>query len=351
MELIKHRSDIVDLLLKPKSLVPLNILDLGCSGGPDDIFTQLKNFFYLRWIGIDFNQEEIERLRSLYSDESFLFFSNKISTNRINPIENNTWEFFSASYAANLVELNSLTHKEIVDNNLWSSKEVKKSQEPLALSNIVSDSDLDFDLLKIDLDGNDFSFLLDFFQYSRKDPKFVVIETNFYGGASDDSTSFCNQDKFLKKKGYTLGGIKPRNYSLKELPGEFVYSIFAQTNYGVPYQADCLYFKEPEQNLDLDSLLVYIVLFESFNLPDHSAKLILNYSKILSNQSVSAVLDKLTDIVWGSKFSSYEELITRFSNDPSVLFKSTPSMPTEPARVKTNYSPSVFLKKFKNFLK
>lgn len=351
MELIKSKSEIADIIITSYKSSVMNVLDLGCSGGPDQIFTQLKESFELNWIGLDFNKDEIERLKLQYPAKSFTFFLNKLVSHRNNPIEDNVWSLFSAGAASEKIYLENLSQKEIVDNNLWNSKKVKKSESSITVKELLSQTCDNFDLLKIDLDGEDFSFLLDFFDFSSIDPKFVVIECNFYGGASVDSTSFCNQDKFLKKKGYTLGGITPRTYSLKELPGEFIYSIYAQTNFGIPYQADCLYFKLPEKSCDINSLLVYITLFECFNLPDHSAKLILENPELLDPLLMKKLLDKLTTGVWGERFESYEHMIRTFSEDSDQFFKRPKIEGSKLVKPGKNYSLLRLLNKFKNLLK
>lgn len=329
----------------------LSVLDLGCSGGPDQVFSQFKDFLELNWYGVDFNKDEINKLRTQYLNKSFTFILKKVISNRSNPIESNLWPFFSASAASDHIKWDKISQKEIVDNNLWSSENVAKSNSSISLKELLSQTCNDFDLLKIDLDGEDLSFLIDFFDFSPSEPKFIVLETNFYGGASDNSTSFCNQDKFLKKKGYILGGIKPRHYSLKELPGEFVYSIFAQTNFGVPYQADCLYFKVPKNYDEVNSLLIDVVLFECFNLPDHAARLILENSELLDSSLSSKLLDSLSATVWRNRFSSYDQMMERFERNPSEFFKNNVREKFELGMTDNTHSLSRFLKKFKSLLK
>lgn len=41
----------------------LSILDIGCGGGPDALFTFLNNADFIEWMGVDFNLTEIEKLR------------------------------------------------------------------------------------------------------------------------------------------------------------------------------------------------------------------------------------------------------------------------------------------------
>ena len=133
MENLKYNSklakDLSELINKYE--VTLGILDLGCSGGPDEIFSELNySGIVVNYHGYDFNDEEIERLSKKYPS-NFNFHSYKIVTEEPSEIDQKWWSSFSAGEASAEAQISEFSKKEIIDNNFWNSDLVNKSKEEI----------------------------------------------------------------------------------------------------------------------------------------------------------------------------------------------------------------------------
>jgi hypothetical protein len=302
--------------------INLGILDLGCGGGPDNIFKEMHcPEIVITYYGYDFNDDEIERLRDKYTS-NFEFFSKKIITSQIVEIEDKWWNEFSAGQASKGADVKEYSKSQIVDNNFWSSELVNKSQDEITVEEILQSSKTNFNLLKIDLDGPDFGYLQDFFQNSTYMPQFVCLEINYQGSGSGKANTFHNTDRFMKEKGYDLMALTSRTYSCHSLPSRFEYNIFAQTLKGIPYQGDALYFKK-ENYTRIEEILRDVVLLDAFNLEDQAAKIILDNYSLFKKEDATLILDALTREVWGETFEKYCDLLEKWENDKTFFFPVT----------------------------
>jgi hypothetical protein len=324
LENLKYNSklakDLSELINKYE--VTLGILDLGCSGGPDEIFSELNySGIVVNYHGYDFNDEEIERLSKKYPS-NFNFHSYKIVTEEPSEIDQKWWSSFSAGEASAEAQISEFSKKEIIDNNFWNSDLVNKSKEEINLTQILISTESNFDLLKIDLDGPDFSYLQDFFNNTKYLPQFVSLEVSYQGSESSKSNTFHNTDRFMKGLGYDLMAITNRTYSSKVLPSRFQYSIFAQTIRGIPYQGDALYYKS-RGNQKVNEILREIILLDAFKLEDRAAIVVLENREIIGERESTFILNLLTREVWGETFQNYESLMDKWRNDKRYFFPET----------------------------
>jgi hypothetical protein len=336
LENLKHHSEILNELIKANTSykVKIGILDLGCSGGPDQIFLEFnKSGIFLDYYGFDFNDEEIKRLVSEYPS-NFKFYSKKIITERRIKTEQEWWNNFSAGQASTEAVIQEYTKSEIVDNNFWNSEFVNKSKVEIRISEILENIVDSLNLLKIDLDGPDFAYLQDFFTHVRELPQFVSLEINFQGSSDSESNTFHNTDRYMKSLGYNLVAITNRTYSNKNLPSRFQYSIFAQTIRGIPYQGDALYYKTNNYR-NADELIRDVVLLDAFKLEDLAANIILENKYLIENRDQILLLNALTREVWGNNFMSYSDLMSKWEKDKKHFF---PELPKESYQTLTDFT-------------
>jgi hypothetical protein len=336
MENLKFSSQILkELLSKNISCkTKLTILDLGCSGGPDNIFLDLNNLEeFIEYYGYDFNDEEIKKLSTEYPS-NFKFYSKKIVTDRKIETDQRWWNNFSAGQASSEADILKYTPSEIQENNFWNSDTVNKSKEEINLREILENTEFDINVLKIDLDGPDYAILQDFFSIKTKLPQFVSLEINFQGGGDSELNTFHNTDRFMKNLGYNLMALSNRTYSDKKLPSMFQYNIFAQTTRGIPFQGDALYFKTSIYK-NSDGLIRDVVLLDAFKLEDQAASILLENSNLIESEVLTILLNVLTREVWGDKFKSYTELIKMWEENKEHFFPELPKLSSE---VITNYT-------------
>jgi hypothetical protein len=300
-------------------------MDLGCSGGPDNIFIEFHNSeIPVCYNGYDFNDQEINRLREKYPT-NFKFHSKKIVTDRQIKPDQNWFEESSAGQAHIEADMSSYTEKQVVDNNLWGSNLVKKSRDELYIRQILEVTQTNINLLKIDLDGPDFGYLQDFFSSVNYLPQFVSLEINYQGSGNSKSNTFHNTDRYMKDLGYDLMAITSRTYSNKVLPSRFQYNIFAQTLKGIPLQGDALYFKMSKYN-SVEDILRDVILLDAFNLEDSAARIILENSSFIDGKESTGILNALTKEVWGDTFESYDALMKMWEENKEYFFPESPKL-------------------------
>jgi hypothetical protein len=321
-EITKHFSHIK---------IEIGILDLGCSGGPDNIFIELhKAGISIKYHGYDFNDEEIKRLRNIFPN-NFDFHSKKIMTNQQIEIDGNWFQESSAGQASAEAQVDSYTEKQIVDNNFWNSSLVEKSKDEIKIQEILQFTKVNFDVLKIDLDGPDFSYLQDYFSNANHLPQFVSLEINYQGSGNSNSNTFHNTDRYMKNLGYNLVAITSRTYSNKALPSRFQYNIFAQTVKGIPLQGDALYLKL-NKYVFVEEILRDILILDAFNLEDQAAKLILENYSLIGEKESNLMLNLLTKEVWGDTFESYDSLIKMWKANKLFFHPKVINSPPESER-------------------
>jgi hypothetical protein len=330
LENLKFNSPITNEIARLFSHLKINlgILDLGCSGGPDNIFMEIyKAGVLVNYHGYDFNDEEIKRLRSEFPN-NFNFHSKKIITDQQIEMDGNSFFESSAGQASAEADIRSLSEKQIVDNNLWASSIVDKSKDEIRVQEINIDTKLNFDILKIDLDGPDFGYLQDFFSNPNHTPQFVSVEINYQGSGNANSNTFHNTDRFMKNLGFDLVAITSRTYSSKALPSRFQFNIFAQTLKGIPLQGDALYFRISKYG-SVEDILRDVIILDAFNLEDIAARIILENSSIIGGKESTAILNALTKEVWGDTFESYEALMKMWKENKTFFHPIINDSPSE----------------------
>lgn len=321
MENLKNSSRLARTLTKSveQSRLNVGIMDLGCGGGPDNIFLELHNSgISVYYNGYDFNDEEVKRLLKNYPP-NFNFHSKKIVTKRRVEMDENWFEEFSAGQASTETDFSSYSEKQMIDNNLWGSNLVEKSKDEIYIHQIIEATRTSINLLKIDLDGPDFAYLQDYCSHATQLPQFVSLEINYQGGGGINSNTFHNTDRYMKVLGYDLVAITSRTYSSKFLPSRFQYNIFAQTVKGIPFQGDAVYFRKTVYE-KLDDVLRDIVLLDAFNLEDLAAKIVLENSSLIGMKEAKEILNILTSEVWGDTFESYEDLMKMWKENKTFFY-------------------------------
>lgn len=155
------------------------------------------------------------------------------------------------------------------------------------------------DLIKIDVDGNDFDALRGC-ERTLENCIAVEIETQFQGPVGPDANVFSNIDGYLRERGFALMLLEPVRYGRSALPRPFVYDIPANTRGGPVVWSDALYVRDAaglsrtqRQNLAL--------ILDVYVLEDCAAELLLN-DPALFDLPQGAVLDFLAQKVHGANY-------------------------------------------------
>lgn len=188
------------------------------------------------------------------------------------------------------------------------------------------------DVLKIDTDGHDVRVLRGCQEYfTRSPPLLAIIECSFNGFPEKDDSILATVDAILRPMGLSMIDMNLWRYSRRQLPGQFLYGIPAQTATGPVAWADVAYADDPLSipgKLDrwlsegrLQRCLKLIVLYEMLALPDCAAELICKLrDHPLSAEAAdwNSLLDALVpDNPWGA--TNYADFIGGFQASPLML--------------------------------
>jgi len=307
-------------------------IDVGCSGGIDDIWRLLGK--KLQAYCFDPNINEINRLTNTETNKNISYidaFVDGIDESLQGAPNNNPFERFSCtSTVNNLKEKQNMSNDKKTNLNLWN--ETKLTVNHIAIPDFLDKKNVsNVDFIKIDIDGNDFCVLHSISKMlNAKKVLGVGIEVNFFGTGDEKENSFHNIDRFMKQHDYTLFALSTRKYSLSALPGKYAITMPAQTEYGRAYQGDAVYFKDTNNKFtsDNDKILKLALLFSMFDLPDCAADLLIKHREKLEKTSdINKLLDVLTrHSIYLSKFddrlshSSYKEYLKRFKNNEKMFY-------------------------------
>jgi hypothetical protein len=191
------------------------------------------------------------------------------------------------------------------------------------------------DFIKIDVDGLEFDILNSFDgAFDQLGVLGVGIEINYFGSASETDHTFHNVDRFMKARGFELLGLTVRRYSMTALPGRYLSTVPARTQFGRPLQGDALYVRDlgnaeysaMAAALPVIKLVNLICLNAAFGLPDCAADVALRF-----RDRVSALcdVDRLLDLLaaqaqWPAAAPlAYRDYMRRFeAHDPALFFTS-----------------------------
>jgi FkbM family methyltransferase len=205
----------------------------------------------------------------------------------------------------------------------------------LGVDDIVREEGLTtVDFLKVDVDGPD----LDVLESGRaelddRQVLGVAVEVNWFGSANPNELTFHNTDRFMRQLGYALFGVTVRRYSRTDLPARFTRELYAETEFGQPYQGDAIYVRDLAapyaQDLAVaypaEKLLKLACIYELIGVPDCAAEVLNRFvPRLLAFGDIEPLLDALTPPLLGEQLT-YRQYISRFEDEPDLFLPSAAS--------------------------
>jgi len=310
---MNHNTPFINYLAA-EGLLPredLFVVDVGASGGIDSAWLAMKP--HLRAVGFDPLVNEIQRLSAENPHEKVSYvdafvgardyeklFPAEFAADKARSRTNQSHSRSSSLRAARLGEMNY--EKEVFNRG----QEMTFSSRRIALDDYFpADQRGAIDFIKIDTDGFDYPVLVGATEILESGAALgVTIECQFHGAVHDHANLFCNIDRLLRARGFSLYDLEVHRYSRAELPQPFVYDIPAQTLRGQIQWGEALYFRDladPDysrmwgHNYDLNKQIKLACLFELFQLQDCAVELLLrNRSAFETVLPVDRCLDLLT---------------------------------------------------------
>jgi FkbM family methyltransferase len=292
----------------------LTLIDIGCSGGIDDVWRTFGS--RLRAFGFDPNLKEIERLNAAETLPGVEYIAALIGPPKDDPAmtrmrarafwDRNPWSRLSVARtlevrAAVLANSGSAQQTRL---NQPTKVPLEESEAPLVLAEFLREREIsDVDFVKIDVDGADFLILRSLeLMLKATQVLGLGIEVNFFGSDDKNVNTFHNVDRFMKGAGFELFDLSVRRYSVRALPAPYAYVNPAQGAWGRILQGDALYIRDaaaPQQatwagSVGAHKLAKLAAIFAIFGLPDCAAEILLCFrSELAAVVEVDTALDAL----------------------------------------------------------
>lgn len=267
-------------------LEKFTLLDVGCSGGLHPLFHQFGD--RLRAVGFDPLIPEVEKLNRENKNPHLAYEAVFVGTLRYAELfpDAERAAARSSDFTARTSSLRA--QKGSTENyqkeHFNSGQELKFAERKIALDDYCRGKDVgQVDFIKIDTDGHDYEVLLSAEGLLSNGVLGVSVEAPFQGLVHPHANVFCNIDRFLREKGFTLCDLDTFRYARGALPLPFYYDIPAQTRGGALLWGEAVYFRDladPDYEKKwgvpfwLNDVMVLACLYDLFGLPDCAAELI-----------------------------------------------------------------------------
>jgi len=246
-------------------------LDIGCSGGRPREWERLGSA--LKYVGIDPLTSEVQRLRGLKEKNSTYVDAFLDIPNAKGHADAETSDLFVRTSAYSFSEEKFNSQKEIYN----AGKKVLITENRIFVRDLLVDNNIGcLDLLKIDIDGDDFLCMKEFGRLGQlKDLLSLQIESQFHGENTELGNTLWNIGKEANKNELHLFDLSINRYSRRELPSKFLYSFPAQTSHGQAMWGDSLFMKDAEKtNVSKIDLVKLIAIYEIYGFYDCAYELL-----------------------------------------------------------------------------
>lgn len=257
----------------------LHAIDVGCSSGRPYEWERLGSA--LHYVGIDPLKNEMERLGNLREPNSKYISGLLLIDGGSGGADETTMQFFNRTSA----------WKEIQSGYDQIATIFNSGMEVIVDETEVSVDDLlallptrSLDLLKIDIDSDDYLAMKQFFRSGIEAELLVLdIESQFHGNPNDSGNSLWNIGKLANQNNLHLYDLEVNRYSRSILPSKFVYDFPAQTQHGQALWGDALFMRDSsDTHLSVVDRIKLVALFEVYGLYDCAMETLIGSEGILN---------------------------------------------------------------------
>jgi hypothetical protein len=270
--------------------ISLNAIDIGCSGFRPHQWDRLGS--QINYFGIDPLESEIKKL-ALENHLNSKYVSGFVSSPGGNfSADEGTQYFFNRSSAFH--DMNN--GFDLVKENFNSGQDVVYSDKKYSMDELIRESGFEnVDLLKIDVDGDDYPLLLAFSNTNASNSILALdIESQFHGNDDKFGNTFTNISIKAKELGLHLFDIETFKYSRKALPAPYVHNFPAQTISGQVLWADSVFMRDSLELNETKSLIKLAALYDVYGLPDCAFELLQYHAeKLISSIPVTEIQHEL----------------------------------------------------------
>jgi hypothetical protein len=259
--------------------VSINAIDVGCSSGRPYQWDRLGSA--LHYVGIDPLKNEMTRLDNLKHPNSKYISGFLQIDGGTGSADATTMQFFNRTSAWKEMQAGY----DQVATTFNSGLEVVVDETKIRVEDLQALLPSGrLDILKIDIDGDDFLAMNQFFKSGIGDDLLLLdIESQFHGNPDDKGNSLWNIGKLANQNNLHLYDLEVNRYSRSALPSKFIYGFPAQTQNGQALWGDALFIKDSiDESLSLIHRVKLIALYEVYGLYDCAMEVLTNHETDLN---------------------------------------------------------------------
>jgi len=245
--------------------VSLNAIDVGCSSGRPYQWERLGSA--LHYVGIDPLKNEMERLGNLREPNSKYISGLLQIDGGSGGADATTMQFFNRTSAWKETQ----SGYDQIASTFNSGLEIIVDKTKISVDDLLALlPSRSLDLLKIDIDGDDYLAMRQFFT-TRIDSELLLldIESQFHGNLGDEGNTLWNIGKLANQNNLHLYKLEVNRYSRSVLPSKFLYDFPAQTQNGQSLWGDAIFIKDGlDGGLSLVDKIKLIAIYEVYGLYD-----------------------------------------------------------------------------------
>lgn len=282
--------------------ISLNAIDIGCSGFRPHQWDRLGS--QINYFGIDPLESEIKKLQRENRLNSKYISGFVKSEGGSFSADEGTQRFFNRSSAFH--DMNNGFN--LVKENFNSGQEVVYSEAKYSVEELLLQSGFEeVDLLKIDVDGDDYPILLDFSKTDASNSILCLdIECQFHGNSGQFGNTFANILNKASQLDLHLFNIDSYRYSRNALPAPYVHRFPAQTISGQVLWADSVFMRDSIETKDIAKLIKLAAIYDIYGLPDCTFELIQNNESTL--QRVIPAAEIMRKLIEAQNYRKQESL-------------------------------------------
>ena len=252
--------------------ISLNAMDIGCSGFRPHQWDRLGS--QINYFGIDPLESEIKKLQRENRLNSKYVSGFVRSEGGSFSADEGTQRFFNRSSAFH--DMNNGFN--LVKENFNSGQEIVYSEAKYSVEELVLESGFkEVDLLKIDVDGDDYPILLDFSKTDASNSILCLdIECQFHGNSGQFGNTFANILTKASELDLHLFNIDSYRYSRNALPAPYLHTFPAQTISGQVLWADSVFMRDSIEIEDPAKSIKLAAIYDIYGLPDCAFELLQN---------------------------------------------------------------------------
>ncbi|MBY0429333.1 MAG: FkbM family methyltransferase [Alphaproteobacteria bacterium] len=309
-----------------------SLIDVGCSGGIDPLFTGAFGD-RLKAVAFDPIVSEIERLKAQNTNPNISFEAAYVSSPNYKNLftdeekaKSKETGFFQRTSSALALD-NDFSNYAASYYNL--KGDIQYTETRIALDDYCDEHAItEVDFLKIDTDGGDYDVLLSAEKLLSKTVLGAAVEVNFHGLQHPHANIFYNIDRFMGEHGFTLWDIDMARYSRGSLPMPFLHNLPAETTGGAIVWGDAYYFRDLG-NLDYEKtwnmsftpkqILALACLYDLFGFPDCAVELMVKRPDAFKPKEGNEYLNEMVPPFFPG-LQGYDEYIGLFKMHPEFWF-------------------------------